>query len=903
MKKKYLFLYAIVLAFVSSFAVQAQTDVTATHLQNADFNVPPYCYTVAGGAVLTEGVERIGTTGWIFMIPGWTNASIINNNAVQVATGQYGTITNSQGFNGIPVPATDKNGNSTGAALSMSAGWGDRAMYQQEVTLTSGKYTLKVDVWNGNTALNAAANYTGFIPATGNPYFSTRLNYPQNTWVTDSVSFFLTETTTGFINLGYTTSSGGSANGPKFFLDNVKLIAYGIDKSGIKMLIDSANVLLNNREDVGESTVYEDLADEVAVAQSLYDDVNASAGDVVSQENYLKEAIANVHGAILLQKRVLSWVTFPYNATEAIKNPSFEEALTVGWEIVGTFQRQTNTSFDPFKVGTYYAERWISGGGSLTNLRLAQTVKNIPNGVYLLTVSAHAMQQLNTSFPGGAFVFANEATTEVFERKDYSVTAQVTENILEIGFEVAESGNWVAIDNFRLSYVSDGSPYIVFKPDTLSFSPVATQKIVNISGGNLTGDVTLTATSSFTLSKSTLTAAEVMSAEGVNVTVTSIATAAIAADSLVATHGDVSRKLPLRVSESLSASNAGLFFDQSLSELNTFEVKGDVFASVTVQAPQGIMLSESSISRANAAEGASVVVIWNGTTNIENQYIYINSGTVRDSVLIFAVANNLISGWDGDDMEGEGTRLTDFGWSLTEKDGITPVAGSFNNYAATSGIRLVPITNQNYMYRGKPWKGHRVAYLRTWGNPATNVYNLSVALEADKHYTFRGVSTWHDNESNPTFTYAVNTAPANTGDTLGIQSRAFTVKRVGADYEFSFVPTTTGTHYLTVSSTVVNDVMATPFYLAIYESDKPTATQQISDLDVKVYPTLTNGPVVIETAGKTGMARIYNLSGSLVGTQVLNGGNTTVELPTEGVYFLHLTVENAVRTVKVIRTR
>lgn len=171
MKKKYFFL-ALILAVVQGLAVQAQTDVTATYIKNAGFDEAPICYTKTGGTVLTAGVERIGTVGWVFPIPQWNNESVIGNNAVQVATGEYGTIANSQGFNNVAVPATDKKGNSAGAALSMSAGWGDKAMYSQNAILPSGRYVLKMDVYNAHTTTGVALNFFGFIPLDGTPVYS-----------------------------------------------------------------------------------------------------------------------------------------------------------------------------------------------------------------------------------------------------------------------------------------------------------------------------------------------------------------------------------------------------------------------------------------------------------------------------------------------------------------------------------------------------------------------------------------------------------------------------------------------------------------------------------------------------------------------------------------------------------
>lgn len=905
MKKKY-FILILLMAVLQGMAVQAQTDVTADYIKNAGFDETPYAFTVAGGTVVTEGVARIwegeeGEGGWMYTLPQWNNESVVNNNAVQIASGEYGTIANSAGFNGVAVPATDKNGGSAGAAISMSAGWGDKAMISQDVMLPAGRYIMKMDVHNAHTNINIAANYFGFMAVDGTNHYSQRMTYPTGEWVVDSVSFFLAEDTPGKINVGYTTSGSGSGNGAKFFVDNVQLIYLGIDKSALKQLIDSATVMVNNPQNVGESTIYSDLAAILAAAQEIYDKTNASALEVLSYEEALQETIAAVHGAILLQTRVETWINTPVDATEAIINPSFEGLFEGSWTIEGTFQRQNNTSFDPLKIGEFYAERWISSGGSLENLRMTQLVKNIPNGVYRVIVSAHSVQQQDESYPGGAYLMANGNITEIFERKDYSVIAEVVDNTLELGVEVVLTGNWIAFDNFRLTYVSDGSPYLIPDAEKLSFTPTQNAKTFMLTGGNLTSDVTLTTTSSFQLSKSTLTANEVMG--GAEVTVTAIAAAAIEKDSVVISHGDVKSVVYLSSGEVMSVSTGGLFFDQSLPTEASFELYGDVYSDISITAPQGFVISTTNVTPAEARDTVPVLLLWDGATRVEDKYIYITKGEMKDSVLVFAVADNIISSWDGDLAEGDGSLLTNFGWSLMMEDGITPVAGAFNPYAAGSGIRYVEVATQNYTYKGKPWTGGRLAYLRTWGDPPTNTFNLSVNLEAGKAYQFRGVSTWHDNESNPTFTYSINTAMSNTGDTLGSQSYAFTVKRAAVDYGFVVKPTTTGTHYLTISSNVIGDVMNSPLFLAIYETDYATSTPSVFENGVKVYPTVTSDKVIIETAGKSGMVQVYNLSGKLAATATLNGGVEELSLPGEGVYFLRLMIEDSLQTIKVIKVK
>ena len=901
MKKHYLLFTAIVAAFASVLSVQSQTDVTATYLTNADFNTTPICYTKAGGTTLTSGVTRIGTTGWIFNIPGWTNASVINSNAVQVATGEYGTVANSQGFNNVAVPATDKQGLAVGGCMSMSAGWGDKASYTQTVTLPAGRYALKLDAYNAHTNTACNANYCGFIPASGTATYSKKLSFPSATWVTDSISFYLTTETLGVINLGMTTSSNGSGNGVKLFIDNVKLVYYGIDKSGLKSLKDSATVMNNNRQDVGTSTVYADLTTAIANAQVVYDNSNATASEVVDQETALKAAIANVYGAITLQARKNTWTTFPFDATSAIQNQSFESGFT-NWTNVG-FVIQTNTSFDPKKTGTNYAEKWISAGGALTGLKLSQVVSNIPNGLYLLKVPAQAIQQTGTVYPGGAFIFANNDSTEVFALNDYTVSTTVTNNTLNIGFKVNNSGNWVAVDNFQLTYVSDGSPYMLLNQTALNFTPFVNQKTINIKGGNLTNDVTLSATPAFSLSKTTITAAEAMATTGVDIVVTSNGNSALANDSMIITCGSLRKKVQLTLDESaITTSTAGIFFDQSMASTATFNVSGDLFSNITLTAPNGISLSETIITPAQANAVKPITVTWNQPTRVLNKYIYLTSGVKKDSVLVFAV-DNIISSWDGDAAEGTGSKLTDFGWSQTLADGITAGGVTFNDYNVTGGVRYVPASSAAHTYKGKAWTGYRVAYLRSWGSPATNVFNLAVNLEANLTYVFRAVSGWHNNETNPTFTYSVNTATANLGTMLGSQSVACTVKQQMEDYGFEFTPTTTATHYLTVTSSAVNDAMCGVDYLAIYPKIQTfTGVDKTVDAEVNVYPTVNKGTCQVSAPAK-GALNVYDVSGRLVLSKSINVSVEQITLPSTGVYFVEVNSNNVIKTFKVVSVK
>ena len=162
-----------------------------------------------------------------------------------------------------------------------------------------------------------------------------------------------------------------------------------------------------------------------------------------------------VGGEIKLTSGAVS-KSLPVNASKYLVNPSFERDIAQGWTTnEGAMVRQANESFS-LKSGTNYAEKWISSGGAQTGINLSQTVLGIPNGSYTVKASAMAIQQSDGTFPGGAFIFANTNRVEVFETKEYSVDVTVTDETLNVGFEVITSGNWVALDNFKLISTATG---------------------------------------------------------------------------------------------------------------------------------------------------------------------------------------------------------------------------------------------------------------------------------------------------------------------------------------------------------------------------------------------------------------------------------------------------------------
>lgn len=229
MKKKFLILTGLLFAWMGTQPVVAQTDVTSQYIQNADFETTPITFPADGNG--TAQTDRIGSTGWVFTVPGWTNASVIKNNAVQIATAGYGLSTAvGNGLNSTTPPSTD-NAGSAGNCLHMSAGWGDDAVLTQAVSLPAGKYSLTYYVYNQNTSTGIAENFTGIKFADGTTQYGTLKTAPQGQWVSETIYFDVTVAQTVTLSLGFTTATGGSASGSKLYVDNLTLQQWGLKGS------------------------------------------------------------------------------------------------------------------------------------------------------------------------------------------------------------------------------------------------------------------------------------------------------------------------------------------------------------------------------------------------------------------------------------------------------------------------------------------------------------------------------------------------------------------------------------------------------------------------------------------------------------------------------------------------
>lgn len=272
-------------------------------------------------------------------------------------------------------------------------------------------------------------------------------------------------------------------------------------KQELQLLADSAALWVGRDIDEAAKTA---LSEALETANGILADSAADYADIENGIAVLQQAFENAMPAITLYLRMQTWTAnLPYEITNLIVNPGFEESDRFsGWENNG-MQGQTNTSFA--KVGTAYVEKWTNSNTTLSNCSVSQTLAGLPNGVYVLTAKAQAIQQGNGTYPGGAYVFAGNMQTEVFAANDYRVVVEVTDNTLTFGFRTEGTGaNWVAVDNFRLSFCGDWNGNCCSNADltTLTtdvgkwnrgFDPAVTEYDIVV---NLLDEVTVSATSS-----------------------------------------------------------------------------------------------------------------------------------------------------------------------------------------------------------------------------------------------------------------------------------------------------------------------------------------------------------------------------------------------------------------------
>ena len=211
--------------------------------------------------------------------------------------------------------------------------------------------------------------------------------------------------------------------------------------ASLKAVIDEATVLYADGTGIGAA----DLQAAIAAATDVYGNAEATNKDVKDASDALLLAMKSYRYAN-------ASVANPIDKTDLIVNPSFEKQKE-GWN-TANLATQTNTSFTK-KAGSVYLEKWTGSGNKVGDAQALQVVQGLDMGVYQLVAAAQNIQQNATNASqSGAWIVANDAKMSVDRTNDYTLTFTNIESNATIGFLAIEaSGNWIAVDNFRLYYV------------------------------------------------------------------------------------------------------------------------------------------------------------------------------------------------------------------------------------------------------------------------------------------------------------------------------------------------------------------------------------------------------------------------------------------------------------------
>ncbi len=272
-------------------------DITILALKNAGFDSAPVTYNVAG--TLNSSAVNMWTglgysSAYAYNLTDWTNRSVVVSNSTFTATFAYGSAAK---LNGISIPATDKNGSSTGASLGASTGWGagNAVQFTQKVLLPPGNYKMNYDVYNGNTsAANLISNLTGFRSGSTTLYDATT-NFTASVWTTSTASALFTSPFRGEVSVGASCSNAGSGAGPKILIDNIRILTDQSIESAESfywnVAKDSAQAALNRYPTVTSGTLYTNLQ---AAMQQTYSTINECATAIQTLQSATASFLAGV---------------------------------------------------------------------------------------------------------------------------------------------------------------------------------------------------------------------------------------------------------------------------------------------------------------------------------------------------------------------------------------------------------------------------------------------------------------------------------------------------------------------------------------------------------------------------------------------------------------------------------
>lgn len=430
-----------------ALSASAQTDVTSTYLQNADFS---------SGTVYTVKVYGYGHDGspWGFQeVEGWT-INVVNgdqdvqngvahpNSGMAGAIFPYGTTTGMLQGGGKTPPTADPDGN-VGNCLGVVGVWGLGGYYYQNVTFPAGEYTINIPVYN-QSGTSATTTYFGFYPNSGT---AQTMATPTTTgsWTTLTKTFTLSAETAGQIRIGYKSNGSGSGANPHLFIDKVQILFKAV------VVKDELQAAITAATNANATLSDANLTAAIAAAQAVYDNASASQDDINNAADTLNAAVR----------------TAKYTAGLFIVNPSFEDGITLitttsggreeqpdGWTVSKTWASNAwnyavKSTENPTDGSNSYKVRfnWASDA-----LSLSQTITSLPAGNYKLTADV-SNRNVNGSVCKATISANGNATDAV------TITAATT---LTKKFKISSTGDVTIVLTSDYTFGSGSSEGILY---------------------------------------------------------------------------------------------------------------------------------------------------------------------------------------------------------------------------------------------------------------------------------------------------------------------------------------------------------------------------------------------------------------------------------------------------------
>lgn len=254
------------------------------------------------------------------------------------------------------------------------------------------------------------------------------------------------EVTDGTLKMGMTKKAAGS----NWHTIQIKSLTW--HTSGDAALTDAKNVLQALIDETkAVSPAIESLTEAIATAEAALaaattvEEVEAAqaalqtAYDAAADQIAYNKNVASVEGASVDNPIVTNFVVNGTFDTNGVVSP---------WKTTTGAQNQTTATNQTGAFTGNFFENW---NPSAYTGKIYQEIKNIPNGVYELSICAF----VSVFDASCQYVYANDAKTFLTTGAPtaYKVVFEVTDNTAEIGFEqTVAKAEWSGIDNVSLTY-------------------------------------------------------------------------------------------------------------------------------------------------------------------------------------------------------------------------------------------------------------------------------------------------------------------------------------------------------------------------------------------------------------------------------------------------------------------